>query len=70
MAYSSGNRNHQDLKDAAAKCRKVKYLNSNEFKASCPCPGHPDKNPSLSVALKGGRLVWHCFGWMRPGSGW
>ncbi len=30
------------------------------------CPAHPDRNPSLSVALRNGRVLIHCFAGCAP----
>jgi putative DNA primase/helicase len=30
------------------------------------CPAHPDRNPSLSVSVKGGRVLVHCFAGCAP----
>ena len=30
------------------------------------CPAHPDRNPSLSVSVKGGRVLVHCFAGCHP----
>lgn len=39
---------------------KIRRVNQVSFKGICPF--HPDKNPSLSVNLKGRVWLWHCFG--------
>jgi len=31
------------------------------------CPAHDDRNPSLSVSVKGGRILIHCFAGCAPG---
>ena len=37
-----------------------KYRKSGDGWMAC-CPAHADKNPSLSISEKHGRLLWHCF---------
>jgi len=37
----------------------VKQTSSNQYMARCPA--HDDHNPSLSVAVKDGRILIHCF---------
>ncbi len=39
---------------------QLKQLSPTSFKALCPF--HPDKNPSLSINLKGKTWLWNCFG--------
>ena len=41
------------------KLDKVRANGKNKWVACCPV--HGDKNPSMSVAEKGGRVLCHCF---------
>ena len=41
-----------------SKLDKVKKINSSEYTASCPA--HDDKNPSLSITEKDGKILLHC----------
>jgi hypothetical protein len=46
------------LEEAAAFCDKVKWQGKNSFLACCVA--HDDKNPSMSVTDKDGKLLIHC----------
>ena len=43
-----------------SKLEKVKK-NKNGWMARCPCPPHADKNPSLSISVKGNKILMNCF---------
>ena len=60
MPQTHSNRKDQsDLERVALNCHKVKWNSGhNGFIACCPC--HADKNPSLSVTLKDGKLLAKC----------
>lgn len=42
----------------------VKRTGQNRYTAKCPA--HPDKSPSLTVAEKEGRVIFHCFAGCEP----
>lgn len=46
-----------DLNEFSARFNKVKKV-SNGYMVQCPC--HDDKNPSLHIAQKGGKILLHC----------
>ena len=47
-----------DINDILARLNKVKS-NGDDSWLAC-CPAHDDNNPSLSVAVKGGKILFHC----------
>ncbi len=47
-----------NLNQFLSKLDKVKKINFSEHTASCPA--HDDKNPSLSVTEKDGKILLHC----------
>ena len=46
------------LEEILSKLEKVKKINFSEY-AAC-CPAHDDKNPSLSITEKDGKILFHC----------
>ena len=50
-----------DLVAASTRCPgKVKWNKGGDsFQACCPC--HDDREPSLSVTLEDGKILWNCF---------
>lgn len=48
----------KDIKEIARYFKKVKYNGRNSF--NCLCPIHEDKNPSLSVTEKDGKILLCC----------
>ncbi len=49
-----------NLNEFISKLNKVKKINFGEYIASCPA--HDDKNPSLSVTEREGKILLHCHG--------
>ncbi len=47
-----------NLNEFISKLEKVKKINFSEYTALCPA--HDDKNPSLSVTEKDGKILLHC----------
>ena len=41
------------------KLEKVKQVGNNKWQACCPV--HGDKNPSMSIAVKDGKVLCYCF---------
>jgi hypothetical protein len=55
--------NHS-IEKLATRLEGVKRTGLGRFVAKCP--SHPDKNPSLAVAEKEGRVLFHCFAGCEP----
>ncbi|MBQ3183981.1 MAG: hypothetical protein IJB57_09980 [Clostridia bacterium] len=53
-----------NLNEFLSKLEKVKKINFSEYTASCPA--HDDRNPSLSVSGKDGKILLHCHGGCTP----
>ena len=49
-----------DYPSAAEVARSLKKHRKNGDGWMACCPAHEDKNPSLSIDSKNGKLVWHC----------
>ncbi len=51
--------NNTSLSSIARGLSKVRWHGGNKF-SSC-CPAHDDRNPSLSVSDKNGKILVHCW---------
>ena len=52
-------RNHTTLSGIASGLNKVKW--HGDYKFSACCPAHDDRNPSLSVSDKNGKILVKCW---------
>jgi len=55
---------HDPLEAVLARLDGVKRTGPNSWMARCPA--HDDRNPSLSISLKEGRVLIHCFAGCAP----
>jgi len=68
-SYPNNSTTPQGAQDPSALAEEIRgALQCGNYRCACHnaggnvhCPAHPDDNPSLSLDVKGGKLLWHCF---------